>query len=556
MYKQILILLLLLLPNLSDSEFSCHDCETAFDLIHPLSKTDTGFKWVEKQLYQVCLKENGFKECQGKKNCHRLCKGIIRVFAPEFKHIFEHSSSSHFCHYFGFCSSSQKEILSELFEKSNSRLINNQNNPKNDSKTKNDIKLILQITDLHLTKYYQNGTITNCGLPVCCYNDSIPVNTSILNNITTPLAGFYGDYNCDTPESLLNLMLNDIEERFLKKYSPEKLIILWTGDTNSHRLWNQTQEENLNYILKITDQISTQLQKYGHMIISNYGNHDTYPINQFNYPDKHQWLFQPVGLKWAQMMSPYLKPESKTSLLESGNFVITLPFLANLSIISFNTNYYDDGNYWNVMADNHYHQLFNLTGWLNQTLETLEPPVYLVGHIPLGSSNLIDLIQVYQEILTLHISKIKGALFGHYHTDQFEILHQSSNLSNPILVLWSAPALIPDDTNPSYRLYEVSNKTGEILNYYQYRLKLPIGQNTIKPIPKWYLAYDFKTAYNQKDLSPESTQNLITRLGKSKKLFAKFENNYFGGRDNHINQSKLICQMSYARQDLKKNCLK
>lgn len=568
MLSKINLLSIFLLITISNAKFTCTDCKTAFNLIYPLTETDVGFKWVEKQLYQVCLKEEGFGECQGKDNCQRLCNGMIRIFAPEFKYIFSHSSSNHFCHYFGFCSNldnvttifrkkiqkifpkhSITQNKNNLFQTSNSRHINYL---KNFKKTENNSKMILQITDLHLTQYYQNGTITNCGLPVCCYNDSYPIN----NTQSNQGAGIYGDHHCDSPQTLLTLMLDDIENRFLSKYSPEELIILWTGDTNSHRLWNQTQEENINQLLQITSQIQDKLQKYGHIVISNYGNHDTYPINQFDYPSKQQWLFHPLGLQWGQMMTPYLTPESNTSLLTSGNFVITLPFLANVSIISLNTNYYDDGNYWNILADNTYHQLLNQTGWLNQVLDTLQSPIYLVGHIPLGSTDFIDTAKEYQNILTNHSHKIKGGFFGHHHADQFEILHQAENLTNPILVLWSAPSLVPDNTNPSYRLYEVSNKTGEILNYYQYRLDLPIGQQTSSPIPQWYLAYDYKSEYKQHNLSPDSVQKLVNQLSKSPKLFEKFQKNYFGGLNLQTNKTKLICGLAYARHDLKETCKK
>lgn len=74
------------------------------------------------------------------------------------------------------------------------------------SSTKNKYPIsVVQITDIHIDPYYEEGANADCGEPLCCRQSAgSPASKS-------KTAGTWGDYrNCDTPVSALKSALEHI----------------------------------------------------------------------------------------------------------------------------------------------------------------------------------------------------------------------------------------------------------------------------------------------------------------------------------------------------------
>jgi hypothetical protein len=54
----------------------------------------------------------------------------------------------------------------------------------------------IQLSDLHIDFEYKEGMPSVCGYPICCRDNG--ENVFPLKK-DTPLAGKWGDYNCDLP---------------------------------------------------------------------------------------------------------------------------------------------------------------------------------------------------------------------------------------------------------------------------------------------------------------------------------------------------------------------
>lgn len=77
--------------------------------------------------------------------------------------------------------------------------------------------------------------------------------------------------------------------------------IIWTGDNTPHDIWQQSQSYNLNY----TTILSEKLKELNVPIIPAMGNHESYPVNVYDYhSDREQMLNEGLAQAWKQWLSP------------------------------------------------------------------------------------------------------------------------------------------------------------------------------------------------------------------------------------------------------------
>jgi sphingomyelin phosphodiesterase len=76
---------------------------------------------------------------------------------------------------------------------------------------------------------YAEGYSNICDDILCCHKEN-----GVANNLSVA-AGFFGDYKCDTPISLL-----DQTVRFIKKTYPDIKLMLVTGDMSAHNEWSKS----------------------------------------------------------------------------------------------------------------------------------------------------------------------------------------------------------------------------------------------------------------------------------------------------------------------------
>src|ERR1700744_375259 len=152
-----------------------------------------------------------------------------------------------------------------------------------------NIGTFLQIADIHYDATYAVGSPNHCmddlvGMS-CCQNFSIP-----LPNSTN--AQRWGDYNCDSPFSLVENTL-----KWIQLYFPNIDYILWSGDSATHHITTQTFEDNISAV----DDVTTLLKKYFPKIkvYPTIGNHDTWPADNMGEPTYMQAILNNYTIYWG-----------------------------------------------------------------------------------------------------------------------------------------------------------------------------------------------------------------------------------------------------------------
>lgn len=212
-------------------------------------------------------------------------------------------------------------------------------------------------------------------------------------------AGPFGDHNCGAPLSLEQSMYNAI-----KTFSPD--FALFTGDIVDHAIWNTTVEQNTAEITMAYHHMAdTGLFVYGTV-----GNHEMSPANAI--PPSHlgssaQWLYNVISDAWARWIGT---PEEIKTI---GAYSIKHPN-TNLRIISVSTNMWYTLNFWlynGVMRDPSGHLQW-LVGELDKA-EKVGERVYLVGHMPMGTSDALhDGSNYFDQVVNRYQATIAGMFFG------------------------------------------------------------------------------------------------------------------------------------------------
>ena len=105
----------------------------------------------------------------------------------------------------------------------------------------------LHLSDVHIDMQYEAGTLANCREYLCCRPE--------VGYPTRPgqeAAGEWGSGLCDLPVKTFQSMLDYVVQ------DPETLpdMIIWTGDNKSHDVWEDTEDQAVEYTIKVSTMIS------------------------------------------------------------------------------------------------------------------------------------------------------------------------------------------------------------------------------------------------------------------------------------------------------------
>lgn len=233
------------------------------------------------------------------------------------------------------------------------------------------------------------------------------------------------------------------------------------------------------------------------------GNHEANPVNSFPPQGVHtlanqsnQYMYDTLASSWIDWIGP---DAAATAALRAGAYSIVHPG-TNLRIISFNTQFYMKENFWLFTPTMSWDPNGQLT-WLVSELQKAEDAcerVYLIGHMPMGSSDaLYDYSAYFDQIVQRYDASIAALFFGHTHRDQWNIAY--SNYSNQDFqtateVSYTAPALTPTSGNPSFRVYSIDPVTFGVLDYTVYYANMSLPNYQIDG-PVWEKYYSVKEAY-------------------------------------------------------------
>ena len=172
---------------------------------------------------------------------------------------------------------------------------------------------------------YREGYSSVCKETVCCHQDN-----GISQN-STQNAGYYGNYRCDAPESLL-----DSAVRNIRLVEPDVKLVLLTGDLSAHNEWQKSQESNG----RIANLVVSKFSEMNTTVLLAVGNNECYPDHQFN-PNKEAAMKENIG----NSISKYLTKEEEVTLKSKGFYSKYMQALG-VRVIALNSLVCDDTNFY------------------------------------------------------------------------------------------------------------------------------------------------------------------------------------------------------------------
>lgn len=477
-------------------DIPCDICLIVMELVEYLLVTNSSESTAAYEIKRVCplLKNQNIPQ--------NVCYGAIDEFAPEVWPIlvtidFE---PKRICNYLGFCNSKQKFDFSvqghpHIELPAETRHTKRQNN-----------LYIAQLSDIHYDELYTVGANAVCDEPLCCRAH---------NGFNgTKKARKWGEYECDLTLPMLESLLST-----LGSMKPD--IIVWTGDTTAHDVWEESPSLQINRLIFVSQLIAKYFPSTPVFPIM--GNHDTFPVDQWNrkpkdfsHYDDFEWLVDGLASVWGKWITP-----EGVKTLKSGGYYTAL-VRPGLRIVGLNTAFGDNLNFYLMLNEDQQQPQFD---WLYNTLlqaETQKEKVLLLGHIPTGDTlpaAYRDYARKFVTLVTRFKDTLVGQFFGHTHNDQFEL--EFDNATNAVSgIAFIAPsATTYTHRNPAFRIYEYSPEY-TLLDYHQYFTNLTLANE--KNSPQWVLEYSAKSAYNLSDMSAASWLDLVHRFQKDDALFQKW----------------------------------
>ena len=345
---------------------------------------------------------------------------------------------------------------------------------------------VVQITDIHLDMEYEEGSVANCNLPLCCRKladeDLIPVKPK--------LAGRYGTTgHCDANIETVRAFAGKAKE-----LNPD--YIMFTGDNIAHSVWMVTQDE----VIRATKmQIEAIQEKFGldTPIYPALGNHEKAPVDEFH-GDESELLY---GL--ADIFKPYLTKDAYETFRKFGYYSMIVK--DNLRIVSINCLLCDSFNF-NLLYD--YKQTKAMITWLEKVLSDAEKNgeiVHIMNHIPfVNSQQTLQCTWRLKILLDRYQNIIRGYFSGHSHSEYLSMVHEYYNETTPIHVNYICSGLTTfSEYQPSFRLYLVDKKELYVQDYIQYRMNLIESNEKKEPI--WFISYNATSFFNVTSLNDVKT---------------------------------------------------
>ena len=383
-------------------------------------------------------------------------------------------------------------------------------------------KYILHLTDVHLDPFYSPNTPTDClqnDIEMrCCHIDSIPVggNTSSSSSSSfSNTAGYWGDFNCDTPYRLLE---NTIDWILISNITID--YIVFSGDTPGHHFFASNWPTNYNTLYFLTKQLS-RLDK---PIFAVLGNHDTFLVDQ-------------LYSVWPVINNTKDLWENQTLMHGSGitNFYPSGAY-ASKNIgnwAGLNCLWLDSNNLlmWIMNNTDIYGQLKFLEKNINQS-------TIFISHFGPGTGEAEQIFENFLQNIT------PAFMFsGHTHQDEIRLILPTNTTAG--YVTYIAPSFMPDNHNPTFRIYEVENYIS-IINYKQYILNLTLQNQQETSFIGYTEFYDAKYSYDLPNFSLEAWIDFSKRLSVNDTLLSIFCYHLTVGETSICNKKSILCDINPA----------
>jgi len=537
----------------SESQIECSECVTLLGLLSSLINQGLGYDDVKNVTMEIC-----YMVVEGEYNPDTLCEHVLDTYAPHVIYILNTTDRNvrYICQFYQICPG-----INELVQPLYDRIIKREPpsasfprldpaeggpDPKESPDQQKDAGQIfsrpirlLHITDIHVDARYATGYPTKCDMPLCCRAESNGTGSAM----------YWGDYPCNIPYRTADHIFRFI----MNEFSPD--IIVNTGDTVQHTIWDQPEDETI-----ATDKWLTDRLWFFFPGIPSYltiGNHDMTPTNLY-YPNRAgiQELNKAMYQHW-QPLSKFTDQQRQT--FERGAYYTAVPF-TGLRILSYNSEFGALDNFYSILNldESEYSTMLQ---WMEDTLSLARnnnEKVILLGHHPTGGTKvpgydqfLADLQARYGDIIILH-------LLGHNHDDMFSIVRDGGTGEPRVVQISSASMTSYTNTNPSIKFFYLEPGTFRPLDMETYHINLRADGNAGSPPLR--LTYRASEDYGMADITPQSFETLVDRLETDRELFDLFRFNVdtqtgFEGRCDDRCSARFICSLRYADQRGRQRCM-
>ncbi|KAK3098121.1 hypothetical protein FSP39_016346 [Pinctada imbricata] len=372
----------------------------------------------------------------------------------------------------------------------------------NSKATSSNIVRVLQVSDIHMDIKYKEGSPAKCDFFLCCRGGS--------NG--TGKAGKYGTYGCDLPRRTVDVVLKNI-----RKLRPKPDLIIYTGDSPPHDVWDQSYAGQLKTDRLVIKRLTKVL--HGIPVLPALGNHGTFPQNLYSPDDPY---FKKLNKKLANHWRGLFPERSSQWRSIVAGAYYSYNVRPGLRVISINTQFWYTFNFYTLTINKAkvYRKHLKFIRMHLRKARKRKEKVILMGHIPPGDVGSITLA------------------YGDFHTEMVNKFHDvivlqvsaRDDIDDVRGVLFIAPSVTTySKTNPSFRMYHLDGSSYQLLDYEQYFMNLTaandFGNISMKKL------YSAQSEYNLTDMSPESFLTLSKRLeDRDDEVFTTYRRNmYVGG---------------------------
>ncbi|XP_066145525.1 sphingomyelin phosphodiesterase-like isoform X2 [Euwallacea fornicatus] len=330
---------------------------------------------------------------------------------------------------------------------------------------------VLHISDFHYDPLYTPGKTKDCREPFCCQRDQTD------GDPASGTCGYWSEYTkTDSSEAL-------VDEAIRKANEFDFDYVYFTGDIVSHRVWGTSVEGNTEDLKLVFRKMKSAFKDKPIYIAI--GNHESNPENEFplnatvDASLSCEWLYDLIISEFSQ----WLPEEAKQDLMKGGYYSVSPRKGFRVVVLNSILAYLD--NWWLNLNDV---DPLGQLAWLSKTLKEAEDNgevVHILAHIPGGKYNLLKVwSREYHKIIERFSNSIAAQFNGHTHKDQIMVYYSSSNTSEAINVAINGASIMPDNSNPSFKIINVDNSNFDVMNTQEWTFNLTKANESPDTEPK------------------------------------------------------------------------
>eukprot|EP00697_Spironema_sp_BW2_P003739 gnl/Spiro4/14968_TR8073_c0_g2_i1.p1 gnl/Spiro4/14968_TR8073_c0_g2~~gnl/Spiro4/14968_TR8073_c0_g2_i1.p1 ORF type:complete len:691 (+),score=152.01 gnl/Spiro4/14968_TR8073_c0_g2_i1:58-2073(+) len=532
-----------------EESFDCRVCKFMFGFVGPAIRANDTDVVVQSLAAFVCPYLKNINQCQGEWQCKDLCDNIIREHLPEIIVIVStgYLSPSDICGWIKVCPDPAPpppvNVSGPVPVPSNCSDHAGEGEWPSWKLTSGE-GYFVHITDFHMDPLYVEGTEGNCGQPLCCRaRDGPPSDPATA-------AGMFGatqfNTSCDTAPAVTDSLF-----AHLAALDPLPDFVLFTGDAPPHDVWMQSRDWQLQASSKVA---SYMLKAFPTVpVFFALGNHESYPVNQFEGPGPDSWLYQAVVADWAL----YLPADAQRTMAYGGYY--TARIRPGLRVVSLHTTVYQSGDWWLKL---NYTDFTGQFPWLRDVLtqaRALNEKVVVIGHgLPDSWEEAFSV--PFSALVSEFSDVIMDGFFGHSHVARHTVFRDNATDTQPLFTGYLAGSVTTYTAlNPTYRTYTYNRNLQDrnlATDFSQYVFDVDASNAQRKDLG-WNLLLSAKAAFNLTDLSAGSWQRFYEQLPQNPDAIKKLIGMRYRGavQPGGDNPQDLSCEGLSVRGDLYSKCM-